>query len=98
MANPPNLLNDDGTASMATAFLTSHHGFRRDIRLFAGALGRVLAGNTSNFQALHRVTPTRVVCDWHPDYATTRLAHTLGLHVIAVQHHAAHFASAIADA
>lgn len=52
MANPPNLLNDDGTASMATAFLASHHGFRRDIRLFAGALGRVLAGNTSNVEAL----------------------------------------------
>jgi len=45
MANPPNLLNDDGTASMATAFLSSHHGFRRDIRLFAGAVGRAVAGD-----------------------------------------------------
>jgi len=52
MANVPNLLNDDGSASMATAFLTSHHGLRRDIRQFAGALGRVLAGNTSTVQAL----------------------------------------------
>jgi len=52
MANPPNLLNDDGTASMATAFLTSHHGFRRDIRQFAGALGRMLGGNTANADAL----------------------------------------------
>lgn len=52
MANAPNLLNDDGTASMATAFLTSHHAFRRDIRQFAGALGRVLAGNTSTVEAL----------------------------------------------
>ena len=52
MANAPNLLNDDGTASMATAFLTSHHGFRRDIRQFAGALGRVLAGNASSVEAL----------------------------------------------
>jgi len=54
MANttPPNLLNDDGTASMATAFLTSHHGFRRDIRLFAGALGRALGGETSKLAAL----------------------------------------------
>ena len=39
MANPPNtLLNDDGTASMATAFLTSHHGLRRDLRRFKIAL------------------------------------------------------------
>jgi hypothetical protein len=52
MANAPNLLNDDGTASMATAFLTSHHGLRRDIRLFAGALGRVLAGSTTHVEAL----------------------------------------------
>ena len=32
------LLNDDGSASMATAFMMSHHGFRRDIALFKGAL------------------------------------------------------------
>ena len=53
MADAPNLLNDDGTASMATAFLSSHHGFRRDIRLFAGAVGRIAAGDTS------RVGPLR---------------------------------------
>lgn len=52
MGNVPNLLNDDGTASMATAFLSAHHGLRRDIRLFAGALGRVLAGNTKAVEAL----------------------------------------------
>jgi hypothetical protein len=53
MAKPPtNLLNDDGTASMATAFLTSHHGFRRDLRLFAGAVGRAVAGDTSKLAAL----------------------------------------------
>lgn len=52
MANAPNLLNDDGTASMATAFLTSHHGFRRDIRQFAGALGRALGGETKRLAAL----------------------------------------------
>jgi hypothetical protein len=32
------LLNDDGRASMATAFMMSHHGFRRDIALFKRAL------------------------------------------------------------
>jgi hemerythrin-like domain-containing protein len=51
-ATPPDLLNDDGTASMATAFLTSHHGFRRDIRQFAGALGKMLGGNMSRAGAL----------------------------------------------
>jgi hypothetical protein len=36
MATP--LLNDDGTASMATCIMTSHHAFRRDIACFARAL------------------------------------------------------------
>jgi hypothetical protein len=34
------LLNDDGSASMATAFMMSHHAFRRDIALFKRALGQ----------------------------------------------------------
>lgn len=32
------LLNDDGSASMATALMMSHHGFRRDLERFAKAL------------------------------------------------------------
>ena len=38
MADVPNLLNDDGSASMATALMMSHHGFRRDLARFADAL------------------------------------------------------------
>ena len=49
---PPNLLNDDGTASMATAFMTSHHGFRRDIAQFAIALRRVAGGDNARAAAL----------------------------------------------
>ena len=51
-----------------------------------------------HFSALHRIAFERVICDRHPDYATTRLAGELGREVIAVQHHRAHFASALADA
>jgi hypothetical protein len=40
MMSPPNLLNDDGTASIATAIMMSHHAFRRDLGRFARALGR----------------------------------------------------------
>ena len=32
------LLNDDGTASMATLMMCSHHAFRRDLDCFAKAL------------------------------------------------------------
>jgi hypothetical protein len=36
--NAPHLLNDDGAASIATALMMSHHGFRRDLGRFAAAL------------------------------------------------------------
>jgi hypothetical protein len=35
---PTKLLNDDGTASMATMLMSSHHAFRRDLACFAQAL------------------------------------------------------------
>lgn len=37
----PNLLNDDGNASIATALMMSHHGLRRDIARFATALPKL---------------------------------------------------------
>jgi hemerythrin-like domain-containing protein len=40
MSKVPNLLNDDGSASMATGLMLSHHGFRRDLSRFAAALER----------------------------------------------------------
>ena len=51
MSNAPQLLNDDGTASIATLVMMSHHGFRRDLARFAQALGQV-AGDASRFAAL----------------------------------------------
>jgi hemerythrin-like domain-containing protein len=48
----PPLLNDDGTASMATAFMSSHHGFRRDIAQFGIALRRVAAGDHARVGAV----------------------------------------------
>lgn len=47
MANAPNLLNDDGSASVATALMMSHHGFRRDLSRFAKALDRIAHGDAS---------------------------------------------------
>ena len=48
MSNAPNLLNDDGTASMATLLMLAHHGFRRDLARFTSALQRVNAGDGAN--------------------------------------------------
>lgn len=52
MTAPPNLLNDDGSASIATAFMMSHHGFRRDLARFASALDRVAPGDATRAGAL----------------------------------------------
>jgi len=38
MSQVPQLLNDDGSASIATALMMSHHGFRRDLARFSIAL------------------------------------------------------------
>ena len=38
MSTAPSLLNDDGSASMATALMMSHHGLRRDLARFSRTL------------------------------------------------------------
>jgi hemerythrin-like domain-containing protein len=52
MSTVPNLLNDDGTASIATALMMSHHGFRRDLARFAQALVRIADGDRSRTAAM----------------------------------------------
>lgn len=54
MPTPPPLLNDDGTASMATAFLMSHHAFRRDLGCFSRALAKLNASELGSLQALRQ--------------------------------------------
>ncbi|MEK7105592.1 MAG: hemerythrin domain-containing protein [Patescibacteria group bacterium] len=52
MPQPPNLLNDDGTASVATMLMMSHHAFRRDIARFIVAVAKIKAGDTSHADAV----------------------------------------------
>lgn len=56
---------------------------------------RVLAQVAEDLQRLYGVRAVEVVCDAHPDYATTRWAESLGLRVARIFHHCAH-ASALA--
>ena len=48
-----------------------------------------------DLQKLYRVEAVRIVCDAHPDYASTRWAQSQGRPLLSVQHHWAH-ASALA--
>ena len=52
MLDGPRLLNDDGSASIATALLMSHHGLRRDVALFAAALEKVEKGDAQDVEGL----------------------------------------------
>jgi len=56
---------------------------------------RVFAQVAEDLQRLYAVRAAEVVCDAHPDYATTRWAEESGLPVTRVLHHHAH-ASAVA--
>ena len=60
----------------------SMDAFRRTVTL----LGSLYGGQFS-----------RVVCDAHPDYASTRFAHSLGLPVTPVQHHLAHILACLLE-
>lgn len=46
---------------------------------------------------LYDIQPNTVVCDAHPDYASSHLAETFGLPVIAVAHHYAHALACVAE-
>ncbi len=78
------------------AFLSHHLGdldhfeayqaFERDVPLF---------------EQLFEMQPERIVCDLHPDYASSRYARQRaereGIELVAVQHHHAHMASCMAE-
>jgi hydrogenase maturation protein HypF len=56
------------------------------------------ADRIEELKVLYQVTPTRVVCDAHPDYASTRWARDSGLAVTPVLHHHAHASAAVGEA
>ena len=48
----PNLLNEDGTASMTTMLMMSHHAFRRDLARFIKAVATIKAGDMSHVEVV----------------------------------------------
>ena len=74
------------------AFISSHIGDLDDPETEIDYRSEI-----ASLQHLFDVEPEKIVCDLHPDYASTRIAHETGLPLLAVQHHHAHFASVLAE-
>lgn len=50
-----------------------------------------------DFGGLYESEPQEIVCDMHPEYLSTKFAHTLSKRPFPVQHHWAHVASCMAE-
>jgi hydrogenase maturation protein HypF len=74
------------------AFLSSHVGDLDDPDTEQEYIREIVS-----LQRLFAAEPAQIVCDLHPDYASTRIAIEMGLPLTAVQHHHAHFASVLAE-
>ncbi len=74
------------------AFLSGHMGDLDDPETETDFVSEI-----ASFERLFDAKPDCVACDLHPDYLSTRFAHSLQIPVVAIQHHHAHFASVLAE-
>ncbi|CCD98754.1 carbamoyltransferase HypF [Bradyrhizobium sp. STM 3809] len=74
------------------AFVSQHLG-----DLDTAAAIRFFEETIAHLTSILDVSPVLIAHDLHPDMASTRFAHGLGLPTFAVQHHHAHAASVIAE-
>ncbi len=74
------------------AFLSGHIGDLDDPET-----ERSYREEAASYMRLFDASPEIAACDLHPDYLATRYAKSLGLPVVPVQHHRAHFASVLAE-
>lgn len=80
-------LSHDGVIS-----LSPHLGDADDIRT-----QQSIAQAVDHLTAFHRTRPAVVVCDLHPDYATSHMARDYRQPIQRVQHHAAHVYAVLAE-
>ncbi|MCS6852621.1 MAG: carbamoyltransferase HypF [Gemmataceae bacterium] len=74
------------------AVLAPHLGDMDDV-----ATRVAFQGAVRDWGLLYHFEAATIVCDLHPDYFTTRWAHTQGRPVVAVQHHHAHAAACVTE-
>ncbi len=74
------------------AILSQHIGDLKSLENF-----RFMEESLARFKKLFRFDPSLIVTDLHPDYLSTQHGNSLGIPVMAVQHHHAHIASCMAE-
>ena len=74
------------------AFVSQHIGDVEDVETYDAWLAA-----KQRFEDLFDAQPAAVACDLHPEYLTSKWAHSQGLPVTEVQHHHAHIASVLAE-
>ncbi len=75
-----------------TAILSQHIGDLKNYETYA-----FYQESIDRFKKIFRLNPEWVAYDLHPDYLSTQYARQTGLKGIAIQHHHAHIASAMAE-
>lgn len=74
------------------AFLSQHIGGLDNVEAI-----RFQRETVSHLCSILDIAPDYAACDLHPDFRSVRLAETLGLPLIRVQHHVAHIAAVAAE-
>lgn len=79
---------------LGTSVIISQHIGDLDNKISSDVFEETIA----SLKSIYDAPLTKVVCDSHPDYISSRHAHTLKTDVLKVQHHHAHVASCMAEA
>ncbi|MBN1219426.1 MAG: carbamoyltransferase HypF [Anaerolineae bacterium] len=96
LAAGADLKNVPALAIQRQVFLTQHIGDLENLKAREEHIRAI-----ADFEQFFRIQPQVVVCDLHPDYASSRharqRAETEGLPLLEVQHHHAHLAACLAE-
>lgn len=96
LAVGPEQKNTFTYARSRKAFVSQHIGDMENV-----AVMDAWQETRGRYEQLFRLQPTRLVCDYHPEYLTSKWAHEqareLGLPLVQVQHHHAHILSVMGE-
>ena len=91
-ATGPEQKNTFALTRDAEAFVSQHIGDLENAETYDSWLQA-----KARYETLFEIEPTRIACDLHPEYLTSKWAHEQNLPVTEVQHHHAHVVSVMGE-